>query len=62
MTQTNVLVIIKMGKGVIFMKKERLINLAGILCFYLVLILGVIALNERMEVIETEERIAAFGN
>ena len=62
MTQTNVLVIIKMGKGVIFMKKERLINLAGILCFYLVLILGVIALNERMEVIETEERIEAFGN
>lgn len=62
MTQTNVLVIIKMGKGVIFMKKERLINLAGILCFYLVLILGVIALNERMEVIETEERIVAFGN
>ena len=51
-----------MGKGVIFMKKERLINLAGILCFYLVLILGVIALNERMEVIETEERIVAFGN
>ena len=31
------------------MRKEKMLNLAGVLLFYLIIILGVIALNERME-------------
>lgn len=33
------------------MKKEKMMNLAGILLLYIIIILGVIALNERMEYI-----------
>ena len=31
------------------MKKERFMNLAGVLVFYLIIVLGVVALNARME-------------
>ena len=36
----------KMVKGSVIMRKEKMLNLAGVLLFYLIIILGVIALNE----------------
>ena len=37
------------------MKKERLMNLAGVLVFYLIIVLGVVALNARMEYLNNIE-------
>ncbi len=34
------------------MKKERLMNLAGVLAFYLIIILGVVVLNARMNYLD----------
>ena len=34
------------------MKKEKLMNLAGVLLFYIVIVLGVIAVNARFEYLE----------
>ena len=42
------------------MKKETLRNVAGILLFYLVIVLGVIALNARLETIENEQTIISL--
>ena len=42
------------------MKKETIRNVAGILLLYLVIVLGVIAVNARMEAIEAENTIISL--
>lgn len=42
------------------MKKEYLVNLAGILFFYSLIVIGVIALNARFEHINNSENYVSF--
>ncbi len=41
---------------------ETMRNVAGIIVFYLILILGVVAIDARMEVINNNQNIASLGN
>ena len=61
LTRTNVCNMIEMVKGVREMKNSETIkNVAGIIVFYLVLILGVIAIDARMEVVNSNQNIASL--
>ena len=42
------------------MKKETLRNVAGILLFYLIIVFGVIAVNARLETIESNDTIISL--
>lgn len=42
------------------MKKETMKNMAGILLFYIILVLGVIVINARMEYIAIEGNVAVL--
>ena len=49
LTRTKVWDIIKMVKGVMRMKiNERIMNVAGVILFYLVLLIGFVLINARM--------------
>ena len=42
------------------MKKETMRNVAGILLFYLIIVFGVIAINARLESIESDTQIISL--
>ncbi len=44
------------------MKSETIKNVAGVILFYLLIIVGVIAINYRLEYINETQNIVAFGN
>jgi len=48
--------------GVVIMKSETIKNVAGVILFYLLIIVGVIAINYRLEYINETQNIVAFGN
>lgn len=50
------------GIGVVIMKSETIKNVAGVILFYLLIIVGVIAINYRLEYINETQNIVAFGN
>ena len=48
--------------GVVIIKSETIKNVAGVILFYLLIIVGVIAINYRLEYINETQNIVAFGN